>query len=295
MPSSEYLLSRAAELIPQADGLIVAAGAGMGVDSGLPDFRGNTGFWKAYPALGAAGLEFSQIASPAAFHSRPELAWGFYGHRLDLYRRTRPHAGFALLKHWGELMPKGYSVFTSNVDGQFQQAGFDARRINECHGSIHHLQCLHSCSTDFWPAHAFVPEVDGTACRLRNAPPQCPHCGGLARPNILMFGDWDWNQQRQAEQQTRQRRWLETVRYPLVIELGAGTAIPSVRHFSQAIVQEFGGRLIRINLREAEVASDSDVGLAAGALDGLNAIAATVGSRWRGPADKFAAEPDGSV
>lgn len=41
-----------AALIAQADGLVVAAGAGMGVDSGLPDFRGREGFWRAYPALG---------------------------------------------------------------------------------------------------------------------------------------------------------------------------------------------------------------------------------------------------
>ena len=46
------LLEHAADLISQADALIVAAGAGMGVDSGLPDFRGTEGFWKAYPVLG---------------------------------------------------------------------------------------------------------------------------------------------------------------------------------------------------------------------------------------------------
>src|SRR5438445_5570872 len=109
MASPEHLLIRAAELLQQADGLIVAAGAGMGVDSGLPDFRGNAGFWQAYPALGAADMEFSQIASPAAFHAQPALAWGFYGHRLKLYRRTRPHAGFALLRHWGEQIPQAYS------------------------------------------------------------------------------------------------------------------------------------------------------------------------------------------
>ena len=52
----EAALDRAAELMLQADALIVAAGAGMGVDSGLPDFRGREGFWQAYPALGRAGL-----------------------------------------------------------------------------------------------------------------------------------------------------------------------------------------------------------------------------------------------
>ena len=50
---------RAAQLIEQADALVIAAGAGMGVDSGLPDFRGNEGMWKAYPALGRAKIDFT--------------------------------------------------------------------------------------------------------------------------------------------------------------------------------------------------------------------------------------------
>ena len=41
---------RCARLIAEADGLLVTAGAGLGVDSGLPVFRGNEGMWQAYPA-----------------------------------------------------------------------------------------------------------------------------------------------------------------------------------------------------------------------------------------------------
>ncbi len=175
-------IERAAALIEAADALIIAAGAGMGVDSGLPDFRGEEGFWKAYPALARAQIDFYSIASPAAFRAAPERAWGFYGHRLALYRATPPHPGFALLKTWGERMPLGYSVFTSNVDGQFQTAGFDSQRIHECHGSIHHLQCLAPCSEEIWSAEAFLPDVDAAACRLRNEAPACPHCGRPGAP-----------------------------------------------------------------------------------------------------------------
>jgi NAD-dependent SIR2 family protein deacetylase len=84
-------VQRAADLIRQADALIIAAGAGMGVDSGLPDFRGQDGFWRAYPALAKARIDFYRIASPTAFHASTELAWGFYGHRLALYRKTVLH------------------------------------------------------------------------------------------------------------------------------------------------------------------------------------------------------------
>lgn len=81
-------LHHAAELLLQADALIVGAGAGMGVDSGLPDFRGTAGFWKAYPALAKEQIDFTRIACPDAFHTHPARAWGFYGHRLQLYRTS---------------------------------------------------------------------------------------------------------------------------------------------------------------------------------------------------------------
>ena len=269
---SERQLLPAIELLLQSDSLIIAAGAGMGVDSGLPDFRGAAGFWNAYPALGAQRIAFHDIASPAAFRRRPQEAWGFYGHRLALYRQTVPHRGFQILLNWANSKNAGYSVFTSNVDGQFQLAGFEPQRINECHGSIHQLQCLLPCSDTIWSADQFQPVVDEVRCRLQNMPPRCPRCGGLARPNILMFDDCDWLEHCQQEQAKRQDRWLQTVFRPLVIEIGAGTAIPTVRHFSQKIVQQYGGRLLRINLREPQVASRHDVGLAAGAIDALTAI-----------------------
>ena len=72
-------LRQAAEWIKQADGVLITAGAGMGIDSGLPDFRGPGGFWSLYPALGKARIAFEAIANPVAFARDPRLAWGFYG------------------------------------------------------------------------------------------------------------------------------------------------------------------------------------------------------------------------
>lgn len=280
---SAAAVERAAALIEQADALVIAAGAGMGVDSGLPDFRGTEGFWHAYPALRQAGMPFHEIACPQAFKAAPALAWGFYGHRLDLYRKTVPHPGFALLKRWGERMVHGLGVFTSNVDGQFQKAGFGPAHIHECHGSIHHLQCLAGCRDEVWPADGFLPEVDEERCQLRNRPPVCPHCRVLARPNVLMFGDWTWMEQRSAAQAHRQQAWLSRVSRPVVIELGAGTAIPSVRHFSQRVIHGLGGRLIRINPRDCAVPTSLDVALPVGAAQGLAAIAALLGPEWGVP------------
>lgn len=49
-------IKRAAEVLGAADALLITAGAGMGVDSGLPDFRGREGFWRAYPLIAKLGL-----------------------------------------------------------------------------------------------------------------------------------------------------------------------------------------------------------------------------------------------
>lgn len=109
-------------------------------------------------------------------------------------------------------------------------------------------------------------------CWLRNLAPVCPYCGGLVRPNILMFDDWDWIDSRTTDQGQRQQAWLSAVTRPVLIELGAGTAIPSVRHFSQRVIRQFGGRLVGINPNECEVQTRLDVGLTVGAAAGLSVI-----------------------
>ncbi|MBU9519780.1 NAD-dependent protein deacetylase [Burkholderia multivorans] len=267
-PLSADLVAAAVAALSRADSLLVTAGAGIGVDSGLPDFRGTDGFWRAYPALRHERFEFHEIASPQAFRARPQLAWGFYGHRLALYRSTVPHAGFAILRRWIDAMPNGGFVLTSNVDGQFQKAGFDAARIVEIHGSIHALQCLRPCSGETWDAAPFIPTVDEAACRLVGEPPRCPHCGGLARPNILMFGDAGWLGARYAEQERALQQWIAQAGRVAVVEIGAGTAIPTVRMLSE----QLGADVIRINAREAHARRADVIGLKGGALATLNAL-----------------------
>ena len=258
-------IARAAALIAESDGLLICAGAGLGVDSGLPDFRGDAGFWKAYPALGAARMAFHDIANPAGFRNDPSLAWGFYGHRLRLYRHTVPHAGFGILLELARSKPHGAFVFTSNVDGQFARAGFAEAQVVECHGSIHHLQCSRPCSDAIWPADAFLPDVDAPACRLLNAGPCCPRCGALARPNILMFNDSGWIASRTEAQSARLQAWRARVRKLVVIELGAGVDVPSVRRMSE----RQGAPLVRINPRASQLDGAQGIGLALGALEAL--------------------------
>src|SRR5512146_1313140 len=135
------LFRKAAAELRRAGALVITAGAGMGVDSGLPDFRGDQGFWKAYPPYERLGISFVDAANPVHFERDPAFGWGFYGHRARLYRETAPHEGFAILLRWIERLGLPSFVVTSNVDGQFQKAGFPPDSVLEVHGSIHHLQC----------------------------------------------------------------------------------------------------------------------------------------------------------
>ena len=249
-PALARTIGAARDALARASALVVTAGAGMGVDSGLPDFRGNEGFWKAYPPFARLGLGFTSLANPRWFHSDPALAWGFYGHRLELYRATVPHAGFELLRAFASTLPDGAFVFTSNVDGQFQKAGFG--RVCEAHGSIHHAQCLDGCGAELWPCDDRV-NVDPDTMRAAEPWPRCPVCGGLARPNILMFGDGGWDSQRSDRQERELARWLGRVQGPIaIVELGAGSAIPTVRAFSERLSRGRDATLIRINPREPD-------------------------------------------
>jgi NAD-dependent SIR2 family protein deacetylase len=265
-------IEKTKQVLHEADAVLITAGAGMGVDSGLPDFRGVEGFWRAYPKVKQMGLRFEEMANPEWFEKDPQLAWAFYGHRLHLYRETTPHKGFSLLKELAKKKTYGSFVFTSNVDGQFQKAGFDEDRIMECHGSIHHLQCTRNCQGKIWSAKDVQIEISEDF-RAQEPLPRCPDCGAMARPNILMFGDWSWENSRTDAQSRRLQSWLAEVEDACVklaiVEIGAGTAVPTVRMMSEDVARHFGASLIRINPRES---FGAEIGLEMGALEALEKI-----------------------
>ena len=250
----------------------MCAGAGMGVDSGLPDFRGPEGFWRAYPPYRSLGLRFEELADPVHFDADPSLAWGFYGHRLALYRRAVPHAGYGVLLRWSRRVPT--MVLTSNVDGQFQRAGFASDDVAEVHGSIHHLQCVRPCRQSVWPASDLVVDMDAATMRAVGPLPSCPQCGSLARPNILMFGDARWvpaRSRRTSDSLASWRRSRRAERLVVVVEIGAGTAVPTVRRQTK-LASAGTGALIRINPREPAIRHDRGISLPLGAAEALAAL-----------------------
>jgi NAD-dependent SIR2 family protein deacetylase len=280
MDSAE-VCRKAADAIGRAKALVVTSGAGMGVDSGLPDFRGERGFWNAYPMYERLGISFVGAANPTHFLRDPAFGWGFYGHRTNLYRSTEPHEGFHLLQQWIRRFGLDHFVVTSNVDGQFQKAGFEEGKVLEVHGSIHHLQCLRPCSDAIWPNREEIP-VDHETMRALHIP-LCIRCGDVARPNVLMFGDFSWMSVRTDRQESLFGMFLEenTGREMVVVEMGAGTAIPTIRALSERLGRRRGVTVVRINPREPWIDAPH-LSISDGALAGLTAIGAMLAGERKG-------------
>jgi len=277
----ELLIKNAAHIIKNAKAIIITAGAGMGVDSGLPDFRGPEGFWRAYPPYKNKGLTLPDVANPEWFEKDPEFAWGFYGQRYHLYSSTKPHAGFQILKNWSNNMKNNYFIFTSNVDGQFQKAGFDENRVVECHGSIHFLQSIDGSSNIWSVPDNFNVEIDKDSLKAKPPLPMSPkdeyNKSQLARPNILMFGDYYWNSERTDIQHQRFDSWFHSIKHEpfVVIEIGAGLYVPTVQMQTEKLV-ELGNHkdtcYIRINPRENKVDGTKNISLPMGTLQALEKI-----------------------
>ena len=267
------VVGRIADLVARADALLVTAGAGMSVDSGLPDFRSAQGLWRAYPPLEKLGLSFEQMAQPRWFASRPDMAWAWYGHRQQLYAQATPHAGHAILLAWAQAMPAGSFVVTSNVDAQFRAAGFSERSLFEVHGSVHRYQCTTPGAERVWDAGAPAFAIDLATLTASGELPRCPDCGALARPNVLMFNDWAWVDVVAREQQRRFDEWLASLsgRRIVVIECGAGTAIPTIRRIGEQLAELALATLVRIN-PAAEDVGESALAVQLPALQALSLI-----------------------
>ena len=192
------------------------------------------------------------------------------------------------MRRWGGAARLGYAVFTSNVDGHFLRAGFEETRVLECHGSIHFLQALDPRkSSAIWPAapHLAGLRVDPTTF-LADADtlPYCPPesgagDGALARPNIMMFGDFGFQEARTEAQEVQYNAlveaWPKDTRV-VVVEIGAGLAIPTVRHASENVLDMFpNATLLRINPAEPQ-GPVGTIEIPAGGLDALTQLDAAI-------------------
>jgi NAD-dependent SIR2 family protein deacetylase len=134
------------------------------------------------------------------------------------------------------------------------------------------LQCCTPCQHITWSADDLSTLIDAPACRWLADLPQCPYCQQLSRPHILMFGDWQWVDAARKHNDTALENFLSQSRQMVVIELGAGTEVSTVRHFSERMAQTYQVPLIRINPREPQSMLRDCIGIAMGAQEALQAL-----------------------
>jgi NAD-dependent SIR2 family protein deacetylase len=269
------MIDKIKKIINEADALIIFVGAGMGRDSGLPVFRGNDGFWEEYPALGKLGLNFESIASPQGFTDYTSEANMFYLHRQELYETIWPHNGFYEILKYAEKLKHKYFVVTSNVDEHFLKAGFDPERLYEVHGNINKWQCInYNCSQE----HGVFTFNQCTSSTIEEQTiMHCPNCDSLARPNILMFGDWGWNSKDYDIQRDKFREYLNIIDYEniAILEIGAGNAIATMRDMALDTALSNRTKVIRINpdtTPEHETSRDYILNVEMSAEKGINFI-----------------------
>ena len=159
-----------AELIRERQPCVVLTGAGVSTESGIPDFRSDTGIW--------AEVNPFEVASIQAFRRDPERVWSFYRERIHMLLDARPnaaHEAIATLEGMGLVQ----TVVTQNIDLLHSRAG--SQDVVEVHGSIRSAQCL-GC---LWNESA-----DVVLGQLEAAPtPSCPRCGEVLKPGVVLFGE----------------------------------------------------------------------------------------------------------
>lgn len=256
-------LNKAAKLVKNADAIIFMSGAGLGVGSGLGTFRGvAAGVWP--PLTKHPELDFTDMSNPkwfhkpqgnSALHTTANFGYAFWAYRFESYTSAKPHQGYSIANKWASMKNiKSAFSFTSNIDGHWIASGWDENQVFECHGSIHYMQCRDNCSSKIWPTDGALkltvdPETDCVIDPL----PTCPDCEKLARPNVLMFSDWECCHCRMTQQRLNYTDFLDDLRNTetklLIIELGAGQAVPTVRIQSEDIFSDVDWKtdFIRIN------------------------------------------------
>ena len=165
-------IERVAQRIRTARKVLVLTGAGMSAESGVPTFRdAQTGLW--------AKFRPEELASPEGFARDPATVWRWYAWRRGLVAQAQPHAGHRALAELEARLGERFELATQNVDGLHQRAG--NRRVVELHGNIART----TCSVTRRPIDdAWLSTHAG-----REPPPSPHHPRGLARPDVVWFGE----------------------------------------------------------------------------------------------------------
>lgn len=219
----------------------------MSADSGIPTFRDRDGYWKNFPIFKEKGLQPQELASPRSFRIQAHHSWAFYEWRRRNARENRPHHGYQVINRMIEDFFEKSFVHTTNTDGYHLISGLDKSKIMEVHGSIWRIQCMNGMACRFaYEENEDVPLCD-LDCETMSASnmPYCPHCGSLLRPNVLMFGDWEYVDH--MHHYHNFQAFMEDTGAPDIIFLvGSSSEIPTNDYIAHKL-QSLGSRVVTIN------------------------------------------------
>ena len=156
-------------LIEGSDNIVFFGGAGVSTESGIPDFRSETGIYKTVHRYGCSPEE---ILSHTYFLRKPDVFYDFYKSTM-IYTDAEPneaHKALAKLEALGKLK----AVVTQNIDGLHQKAG--SRRVYELHGSILQNYCM-KCGQPY--DLDYIIQSEGV--------PRCEKCGGVVKPDVVLY------------------------------------------------------------------------------------------------------------
>lgn len=159
-------LQAAAQAIAQGKHVIAVTGAGISVESGIPDFRSPGGIWDTYPP--------EQYATADAFMSDPDRVWNMWYDLGAMLGDVEPNAGHHALTQLQEL-GRLHAIVTQNIDNLHQEAGCTA--VTEYHGNARQMRCI-ACHE---PAPLNIEKRSAKA-------PRCA-CGDIMKPDVVLFGD----------------------------------------------------------------------------------------------------------
>ncbi len=214
------LLEQLARDIHNSKKTIALTGAGISVESGIPDFRSAGGLWSRYDPEEYAHIE--------GFRRDPVKIWNMLREIIAVIREAEPNPGHRAL---ADLEEMGYlaSVITQNVDGLHQAAG--SRRVIEFHGTNRYLVCLRC---------GFRGKTEGFD--TETAVPRCPQCNAVLKPDVVFFGEpIPADAMREAFEEARQADLVLVIGTSAVVF--PASSIPS-------IARDHGAKVVEVNPEE---------------------------------------------
>ncbi|NER96368.1 MAG: NAD-dependent protein deacylase [Symploca sp. SIO1B1] len=206
-----HLLSIVADYILKAESILFIIGAGLSADSGLPTYRGIGGLYEG--ALTEEGISIEEALSGIALKICPEVTWKYMWQIGAAYHGAKFNRGHEVIAQIQSWKPNTW-VLTQNVDGFERAAG--SKNLIEVHGRLSELHCV-NCSY-----RTTAEELLNGYSKLIELPPRCPSCGGLIRPDVVLFGE------NLSKETVQMLQWLEHAPIDLVFVIGTSGAFPYI-------------------------------------------------------------------